>query len=177
MMTTLEALLQDVRYGLRQLGRSPVFAAVAVLTLALGMGANTAIFSITNAILLRLLPVRNPEQLVYLHTSDFPGSQSGYGDTSLTEPVYEQLRVQRAVFSDLMAYAPLGFSRVAVRHGTNPEEARVDMVSGNFFSGLGVAPLAGRLFTADDEAAHAPVAVVSHSYWATRLGGSYSVIW
>src|SRR5579864_2545416 len=110
-------LRQDVRFALRQLRLSPAFTTVAILTLALGIGANTAIFSVMNAVILRMLPVKNPQQLVYLHTTNFPGSQSGYGDTSLTEPIFEALRTERAVFSDLMAYAPLGFSRVSVRFG------------------------------------------------------------
>jgi predicted permease len=174
--STFGDLFHDLRFGLRQLAKSPVFTSVAVLTLALGIGANTAIFSVTNAILLRLLPVRDAERLVYLHTSDFPGSQDGYGDTSLTEPIYEALRTEKNVFSDLMAYAPLGFNRVAVRYGTEPGEAWVDMVSGNFFTGLGVTPLAGRLLTGEDESQHTSVAVVSYSFWENRLGRSYSVL-
>ncbi len=173
---TFADLIHDLRFGIRQLAKSPVFTAVAILTLALGIGANTAIFSVTNSILLRLLPVRDPERLVYLHTNDFPGGQSGYGDTSLTEPVYEALRTQKSVFPDLMAYTPLGFDRIPVRYGSNPEEAWVDMVSGNFFTGLGVEPFAGRIFTPEDETTHVPVAVVSYTYWETRLGRSYSVI-
>lgn len=175
-MNLFGVLGQDLRFAFRQLRRTPGFTVVAVLTLALGMGANTAIFSVMNAVLLRLLPVRNADRLVYLHTTDFPGGQSGYGDTSLTEPIFEQLRTEREVFSDLMAYVPLGFNRVAVRYGSDPQEAWVDMVSGNFFSGLGVQPELGRTFTLDDEKTHAPVAVVSYAYWKTRLGGDYSSI-
>lgn len=159
--TSIEVLLQDTRFALRQLRRSPAFTAVAVITLALGIGANAAIFSVMNAVILRYLPVRDPQQLVYLHTSDFPGGQSGYGDTSLTEPIFEQLRTERAVFTDLMAYVPLGFNRVSVRYGNDPEEAWADMVSGNFFTGLGVRPEIGRVFNLEDEKTHAPVAVVS----------------
>jgi predicted permease len=175
-MATFADVLQDLRFGLRQLAKAPVFATVAILTLALGIGANTAIFSVTNAILLRLLPVRSPERLVYLHTSDFPGNQDGYGDTSLTEPVFESLRNRKEVFSDLMAYAPLGFNKVPVRYGNDPGEAWVDQVSGNFFTGLGVTPWAGRVLDSDDESTHAPIAVVSYDFWRTRLGSSYSVI-
>jgi predicted permease len=174
--TSIEVLLQDTSFALRQLRRSPAFTAVAVLTLALGIGANAAIFSVMNAVILRYLPVRDPQQLVYLHTSDFPGGQSGYGDTSLTEPIFEQLRTERAVFTDLMAYVPLGFNRVSVRYGNDPEEAWADMVSGNFFTGLGVRPEIGRVFNLEDEKTHAPVAVVSYAYWTARLGGSFDVL-
>src|ERR1700722_16015685 len=142
--STFADTLQDLRFGLRQLAKAPVFAAVAILTLALGIGANTAIFSVTNAILLRLLPVRSPKRLVYVHTSDFPGSQAGSGDTSLTKPIFETPRPRHDVFTDLIAYAPLGFNKIPVRYGNNPGEAWVDMVSGNFFTGLGVNPWAGR---------------------------------
>ncbi|HXQ96826.1 MAG TPA: ABC transporter permease [Candidatus Limnocylindrales bacterium] len=175
-LTSIEVLLQDTRFALRQLRRSPAFTAVAVLTLALGIGANAAIFSVMNAVILRYLPVRDPQQLVYLHTSDFPGGQSGYGDTSLTEPIFEQLRAERAVFTDLMAYVPLGFNRVSVRYANDPEEAWADMVSGNFFTGLGVRPEFGRVFNLEDEKTHAPVAVVSYAYWSTRLGHDFGAL-
>jgi predicted permease len=174
--STFADALQDLRFGLRQLAKAPVFAAVAILTLALGIGANTAIFSVTNAILLRLLPVRSPERLVYVHTSDFPGSQDGYGDTSLTEPIFETLRARNDVFTDLMAYAPLGFNKVPARYGNNPGEAWVDMVSGNFFTGLGINPWAGRLINGDDESNHTAVAVVSYDFWRARLGSNYAVL-
>ena len=165
----MDKLWQDVRYALRMLAKQPGFAMVALFTLALGIGANTAIFSVMNAVLLRFLPVPNPQQVFYLHTGDIAGSQSGYGDTSLPEPVFENLRKQTDVFSDLMAYVPLSFSKVAVRYGSVPQEAEADMVSGNFFSGLGVQAIAGRGFTMDDESNHTLNAVISYSYWTARL--------
>ena len=163
-------LAQDVRYGCRQLRRTPVFAMVAVLTLALGIGANTAVFSVMNAVLLKSLPVSNPQELVYLHTSNFPGGQTGYGDTAMRMQVYEALRQQTEVFSDLMAWVPLSTSAgIAVRFDKEPEEAKGDMVSGNFFTGLGVSAARGRLFTMEDEQQHTSNAVLSYNYWTRRF--------
>jgi predicted permease len=172
------ALFQDVRYGLRMLAKSPGFTAVAVLTLALGIGANTAIFSVMNAALVRHLPVPEPKQLVRLHTSDQPlnTSQTGYNDTSLTEPVFEQLRQHHNVFSDLVAYVPLSLRKVVVRFGGEPEEANADMVSGNFFSGLGVRLARGRGFTLEDESQHSQTAVLSYGYWTRRFARNPGVI-
>src|SRR5271155_5136216 len=145
MWTPLEALGQDLRFGFRQLRKSPSFAAVAVATLALGIGANTAVFSVMDAVLMRSLPVRNPQELVYLHTSDFPGGQTGYGDTSMRMQVYEALRAEKRIFADLIAWVPLSAGdTVPARYGAEPEEIRADMVSGNFFSGLGVGAARGR---------------------------------
>ncbi len=173
----LEAVGQDLKVGLRQLRKSPGFAAVAIMTLAVGIGANTAVFSVMDAVLLRSLPVRAPQELVYLHTSEFPGGQTGYGDTSLRMQVYEALRKENRVFSDLMAWVPLSTTGgVPGRYGTEPEEFRADMVSGNFFSGLGVTAVAGRLFNMDDERNHAPVAILSYGYWTRRFARDPSVL-
>ena len=167
----LESIWADVRFALRQLRKSPGFTITAVLTLALGIGANTAVFSVMNAVLLRFLSVADPQQLVYLHYDNQPWgtSQSGYSDTSLPLPVYEQLRTQNHVFSELMAFAPLSGQKIAIRFGEEPEEALGEMVSGNFFSGLGVKPYMGRGFTDSDEANHTPVAVLNYSWWNSRF--------
>jgi len=175
----MATLLQDVRYGIRMLAKNPGFTAVAVLTLALGIGANTAIFSVMNAALVRRLPVPDPERLVRLHTADQPPqtSQTGYNDTSLTEPVFEELRKQHDVFSDVVAYVPLSYRKVAVRIGSDePEEANADMVSGNFFSGLGVRLARGRGFTLEDETRHTQTAVLSYAYWTRRFARNPSVL-
>src|SRR5579863_3593096 len=147
------SLTQDLGYAWRQLRKSPAFSFVAILTLALGIGANTAIFSVTNAILLRYLPVPNPQQLVYLLGAHRPGntSQTGDDDFSSTEYTFEQLRNQHQSFSDIVAFVPLGLPTIPVRYGDEAEEARSDMVSGNFFSGLGVCLELGRGFTLQDE--------------------------
>ena len=167
----LESIWADAKFAMRQLAKSPAFAATAVLTLALGIGANTAVFSVMNAVLLRFLAVPDPQQLVYLHYDNQPWgtSQSGYGDTSLPLPVFEQLRGQHKVFSDLMAFAPLSGQKIAVRIGDDPEEALGEMVSGNFFSGLGVKLFMGRGFTDDDETNHTAVAILNYSWWTSRF--------
>jgi hypothetical protein len=159
----VESMWADLKFAVRQLKKSPAFTATAILTLALGIGANTAVFSVMNAVLLRFLSVRDPQQLVYLHydTQPWGTSQSGYGDTSLPLPVYEQLRGQHKVFSGLMAFAPLSGQKVAIRIGDRPEEALGEMVSGNYFSGLGVKPYLGRGFAGDDEKNHTAVAVLN----------------
>src|SRR5689334_11936642 len=145
----MNAICQDLRYAVRQMRNAPVFAITAVLTLALGIGANTAVFSVMNAVLLRGLPVPNPQELFYVHVPDGQPSETfntGNSTTSFSEPVFEVLRQDHRAFADLMAFAPLATSgKVAVRFGDSAaEEAEGDEVSGNFFSGLGVQPVRGR---------------------------------
>ena len=167
----MQNLMQDLRYAFRQLGKTPGFTAIAIVTLALGIGANTSVFTVMNAVILSFLPVPNPQQLVYLHTTGWPdgASQTGEGETSMNAPQYEQLGAQKAVFSDLMAFVPLGEAKIAVRHGNQPMEVEAVMASGNFFSGLGVEPLRGRFFTRDDETNHTHVAVLSYALWTTHF--------
>src|SRR5580693_4403533 len=175
----LETTFQDCRYALRLLQKNPGFTLVAVLTLALGIGGNTAVFSVMNSVLLRNLPLPHPEQLMFLRLpNDQPpgASNTGDGDTSFSDPVFEQLRKEHTAFSDLMAYVPLAIGKVAVRVGEDPEEAEADMVSGNFFSGLGTAFARGRGFTLEDETAHAPLAVLSYSYWTGRFARNPAVL-
>ena len=162
---------QGLRYTFRQLAKSPVFTAVAILTIALGIGANTAIFSVMNAVLLHFLPVPNPQQLVYFHLKNQPlsTSQTGYGDMSMSLPVFEAMRIRQDVFTDVIGFAPLAFEKVAVRIGPEPEETWGEMVSGNFFSGLQVQPILGRGFTLKDESTHAPIAVLNYAWWKSRF--------
>src|SRR5215467_13599381 len=175
---TVDVLIQDLRYTLRQLRRAPGVVVVAVITLALGIGANTAIFSVMNAVILRSLPVSEPEQLYYLEVQNLPSgaSQTGNWTTSFTEYAFEQMRTRNDVFSDLMAYVPLGVPRAAVRYGAEPEEIQADMVSGNFFSGLRVQLARGRGFTLDEEKQHAQVAVLGYGYWTRRFARNPSAI-
>src|SRR6266700_640359 len=176
----MNGFIQDVRYALRQLRKSPAFAFVAVITLALGIGANTAVFSVMNAVLLRALPVRDPERLYYVQIQSGnqpPGANNtGNGNSSFSEPVFEALRERKDVFADLIAYAPLSTGKVAVRFGDAPEEAEGEEVSGNFFSGLSAQIARGRGLTLDDEKQHALVAVISGAYWNGRFGRSASAL-
>jgi predicted permease len=177
---TLTSVLFDMRYALRQLRKAPVFAITTILTLTLGIGATTAIFSVMNAVLLRLLPVANPKQLFYLHVPDgqpYGAHSTGDSETSFSLPAFNILRQKRHAFSDVMAFAPLSDGKLAIRFGDGlPEEAVGDMVSGNFFSGLGVAAGSGHLLTMADEDTNAPVAVLSYAYWTSRFSRNPSVV-
>src|SRR5437870_13096607 len=126
----MSTLLQGLQYSLRMLAKNPGFTAAAVVTLALGIGANTAIFSLTNAALLRYLPVPDPQQLLVLRTTGFPDGawETGNPSRTFSQHVFQELRDDHQVFSDLMGYVPLGIGKVAVRYGEEPEEAWVDMV-------------------------------------------------
>jgi predicted permease len=173
----LDSLLLNVRFGFRSLRKNPGFATTAILTLALGIGANTAVFSVMNAVLLRSLPVANPDRLVYLRTSNPPhGTGTIDSNETFSYPVYDALRQQTQGLSPVMAYAPLSNSKVAVRYEAQPEEAEGDMVSGTFFSGLGVKLLRGRGFSQEDETKHAPIAVISYNYWKRRFARSPDVL-
>src|SRR5580704_1512619 len=169
----MESLLQDVRYALRMLRKSPGFAAIAVITLALGIGANTAIFTLFDQVLLRRLPVRDPQQLVQLRSS---GSDTGrtsarsrnHGDY-FSYPMYRDLRDRNTVFSGMLAT----FSRqVGVQWHNQPELANAELVSGNYFDVLGVRPAEGRLLLQSDDVVKSgnPIAVLSFHYWKTHMG-------
>jgi predicted permease len=175
----LTGLGLELRHALRSLRRAPGFAAAAVLTLALGIGANTAIYSLTDQVLLRLLPVRDPGGLVILR---MPGPTSGRlwsdiddGAQSFSYAFYKGLRDRSPFVSGVLARFAIPLS-VSGPDGT--ERASGELVSGNYFDVLGVAPVLGRLLTPDDDripGAH-PVAVLSHGYWTRRFGASPSVL-
>src|SRR5215510_1881376 len=171
----IEDLIQDLRYGLRTLRKSPGFTAVAVLSLALGIGANTAIFSLVDPILLRLLPVKDPEQLVVLNAVDQRGKESPW----FSYPMYEQLRARTQVFSGVFAaVSNRVIDMVGPEPGNQAEKARLLLVSGEYFQVLGAPAVAGRTLTSADNqtpSAH-PVAVLSHRFWQRRFAGDASVI-
>jgi predicted permease len=166
-------LLNYVQYALRQLSKAPGFTLVCAITLALGIGANTAVFSVMNAVLLKSLPVADPDRVVYLNTSGAP-NRTGTIDSheTFSYPVYDALRQPRGALEQVIAYVPLSGGKVAVRYDAQPEEADGDMVSGNFFSGLGVKLSRGRGFTEQDETTHAAIAVISNNYWTRRFSRS-----
>jgi predicted permease len=171
--TSVERLGQDLRYGLRMLGRSPGFTAVAVLSLALGIGANTAIFSVIDALMLRVLPVRSPDQLVLF---------SEGGDVAfLAYPAYEKFRDHADVFSGIAAICLLDRSNVTINGpggGLDAATVGVGLVSGTYFSTLGINPVLGRTFSADDDRVPGghPLAVISHDYWQRRFAGAADVV-
>ena len=145
-------VLQEFRLGLRQMRKAPVFTVVAMLTLALGIGANTAVFTLLDQALLRSLPVSHPEQLVRLRwTGDAPGHFNSYGGDDLnyfSYPMYRDLRDLNQVFQAVIAN---GQQNVAVSWNNNPDMAGCELVSGNYFEALGVRPALGRLMVPSDE--------------------------
>jgi predicted permease len=161
----------DLRYALRALRRSPVFTIVATVSLALGIGANTAIFSLLSQVLFRMLPVAAPERLVVFHADGNRDgrSTSDNGETVFSYPMYKDLRDRNQVFSGVIARSS---APVSVSYRAQTERARAEMVSGNFFRVLGVGPALGRLLVPDDDGAPGahPVVVLSHSYWKSRFG-------
>ncbi|MGD8277421.1 MAG: ABC transporter permease [Gemmatimonadota bacterium] len=166
----LADVTSDIRYGFRQLRRSPGFAAVAVLSLALGIGANVAIFSVMDAMLLRSLPVTDPEALVeFVHVTPDGGKM-----TNLVYPVYERFRDDQTVLSGLFAFD----SRSAVlRTRSGPERFTAHAVSGSFFPTLGVGPVLGRSIGPEDDRSGAePVVVLSHAFWSRQYGRDPAVV-
>lgn len=173
----LDRLLRDLRFGLRSMRQSPGFTLTAVLTLALGIGANTAVFSVMNAVLLKWLPVADPQRLVYLETSGRPLG-AGTIDAHDTFPysVYTALRPPNGALSGLIAVGALSTDNIGIRIGVLPEQAQADMVSGNFFSALGVPLLRGRGFTPHDESTSASVLVLNYNYWNRRFARDPAVL-
>jgi predicted permease len=165
----VENVLMDIRYGLRMLRTSPGFTFVAIVTLALGIGANAAIFSMSDAVLLKLLPAKDPRQLVYfrLRTPDEQGSRFSRAE-------FEQFRDASRSFSGMFAFDT---TRVVVNAGGQSDFAWGQCVSGNFYSLLGVDPTLGRALTSDDEQPGRPaVGVISYGYWKRRFGLEPSVV-
>jgi predicted permease len=173
-------MLQDLRYAIRQLRKSPAFAAVAVLTLALGIGANTAIFTLLDQVLLRSLPVSHPEELVRLrYVGSNTGSISAFGGDSkdfFSYPMYRDLRDRNQVFSGILANDEL--QSVGVQWNGRPELVQGELVSGNYFDVLGVRSAVGRLLVpADDVTQNGnPVVVLSFNYWKSGFGSDPGVI-
>ena len=169
----MESILHDLRFGVRLLIKNPGFTLVAALSLALGIGANTAIFSLLDALLLKPLPVKQPEQLVIVGV-DTP-SQPGRGFSLFSYPVFREMREKNSVFSGMFARSGL---QMSLSGNGQTERVQGEVVSGNFFSTLGVGPLLGRLLTeADDQTPGAhPVAVISFNFWQRRFGADSHIV-
>ena len=174
----MQTMLKDLRYALRQIRNSPGFAITVMATLALGIGANTAVFSVMNAVLLRMLPVHEPKQLFYLTHFNMPPSVGNIADSRYVFGinVYRRLKEDHSAFSDVIAYAPLSEYKTAVRFADTPEEIDANEVSGNFFSALGVGMAAGHPFTSADEDQHSQPAVISYGYWTRRFNRDPNLI-
>ncbi|HEX7773529.1 MAG TPA: ABC transporter permease, partial [Pyrinomonadaceae bacterium] len=179
---------QDLRYGAQMLLKHPAFTLVAVLTLALGVGANTALFSVVDVVLLKKLPVKDPDQLVLFKaswnenfdTGGFNGSNSYDPETGLSSgtsfPIQtlQRLRQEKAVLSDVFAFSPMELNFNA---GGQAEVVNGQVVSGNYYTVLGVPAVVGRTITdSDDNAAATPVAVLSHRFWTNRFGADPSIV-
>ena len=174
----MEMLRHDIGYGVRMLRKSPGFTVVAVLTLALGIGANTAVFSVLNAVMLRSLPVKDPQQLVFLSDPNRHGVNGGQeaGDRRLfAYHEFEWLRDHNNVFADMFAAESALATHPITLEGADQtgenDRARISLISGTYFSVLGVKPVLGRTFTAEvDRVRDAnPVAVISYRYWKNRF--------
>jgi predicted permease len=188
----MDGVLRDLKFCLRNMGRSPGLAIVITASLALGIGANTAIFSLIRAVILSTLPVREPDRLVlfHWHADAWPRglNQSGSGgpnnpaykssSRSMAYPFFRVVEAQTDLFESAFAFAPLGAERRNVTLSADGGAERVDgeMVSGDYFRGLGVAPAAGRLIARDDERGAAQVAVLSYAYWTRRFAADPTIV-
>jgi predicted permease len=175
----MNTLLQDIRYALSQLRKSPAFTLTVIVTLALGIGANAAVFTLFDQVLLRMLPVERPKELVRFEwTGGFSGSMSSFGgDTTnyFSYPMYKDLRDRNHVFTGMLAADKTG---VGVSWRNQAENEDAEIVTGNYFQLLGLKPAVGRLLTQQDDTAKNanPVVVLSYDYWKTRFAASREVI-
>ncbi|HEV8348053.1 MAG TPA: ABC transporter permease [Vicinamibacterales bacterium] len=177
-ISLLDSAWRDFRYGLRLLRLNPSFAIVAILSLALGVGANTAIFQLLDAVRLRTLPVNDPQQLVEVRIGDATGGRTGSFTSRrpmLTNPLWEQIRDHQQAFSSAFAYSNVGFNLTT---GGEARYAQGVWASGEFFSTLGVPALIGRTLTSDDDrrGCAAPPAVIGYGFWRREYAGSPSAI-
>jgi putative ABC transport system permease protein len=173
----MHTIWQDIRFGLRMLRRSPGFTLVAVLSLALGIGANSAIFQLLDAVRLRTLPVRNPQELVEINVDSKTGRSGQFMSRypKITNPIWEQVRGQQQSFSHIFAWGNTSFD---LSTGGEAHDVQGLWVSGDFFQTLGVSPVAGRLFTAQDDrrGCGMPGAVISYGFWQRQFGGNPAAV-
>ncbi len=175
----MNTLLQDIRYALRQLRKSPAFTLTVIVTLALGIGANAAVFTLFDQVLLRMLPVERPQELVRFEwTGAFSGSMSSFGGDShnyFSYPMYKDLRDQNQVFQGMLAADK---ASVGISWHDQAENADAEVVTGNYFQLMGLKPAIGRLLTQQDDTAKNanPVAVLGYDYWKTRFAASREIV-
>ncbi|HEU4416141.1 MAG TPA: ABC transporter permease, partial [Candidatus Angelobacter sp.] len=163
------SLPQDLRYGVRMLAKAPMFSLIAILTLALGIGANTAIFSVVNGVLLNPLPFPEPDQLVsmFQRISSFPNASISY-------PNFLDWRKMNTTFADMAAYRSTGFNLSGIGE---PERLRGEMISAGFFEILGVHPAMGRTFSADEDRLGAnPTVMITEGLWKRKFGSRKDII-
>lgn len=169
----VETFLQDIRYGLRILARTPVISCVAILSLALGIGANTAIFSLIDTVVLRMLPVQGPEELTQVRMSD-PRSPNDEPGPTFTNPLWEALRDRQDFYSGIFAW---NLTQFDLSQGGAVHDVNGMFASGDYFSTLGIRPAAGRLISADDDKRGCPgTAVLSYGFWQDHFGGAQSAV-
>jgi len=173
-LDSIDTAIRDLRYSLRTLARTPGFTAIAILTLALGIGANTAIFTLLDQILLRLLPVKNPQELVLL-TMRGRHYGSNWGGNAISHPMFRDFAAHNDVFSDMFCRFPFDAS---VAFNGQSEHIQLEMVSGTYFSTLGLNPLIGRIFTPDDDKLPDayPYVVLNYAYWKSRFASDPDVV-
>ncbi len=172
----VDLLIRDARYSVRVLCRTPIFAAVAILTLALGIGANAAIFQLVDAVRFRSLPVANPQELAEIRADGVNAFGISTGSNAqVTYPLWEQIRDRQNAFRSMFAW---GNTEFFVGRGAESKRVRGLWASGELFGALGVMPVRGRLMTPDDDrrGCGAGAAVVSYSFWQSALGGRDSAI-
>src|SRR5215216_2484976 len=185
----MDSVIKDISFAIRGLLKKPAFTGIAVLTLALGVGANTALFSVVDAVLLKKLPVKDPDRLVLFNAS-WNGEKFGVGGfngsnrinretglvvgTSFPIQTLQRLRQEKGALSDVFAFSPMELNFNA---GGQAEVVSGQVVSGNYYSALGVPAILGRTISdADDNAGATPVAVLSHRFWSTRFGSDPAII-
>jgi putative ABC transport system permease protein len=169
----MDALLQDVRYALRMMRRKPGFTAVVVLALAIGIGANAAIFSVVNGVLLRPLPFQNAEELMTVWRTN---PQLSYPLIPFSYPDFKDLREQCETCEDVGAWNIGSDTRLSLTGGDEPEQIQYALVSANLFSVLGVRPMLGRSFLREEESSSGPTIIISHSLWQRRFNSDAEII-
>ncbi|MGD0300842.1 MAG: ABC transporter permease, partial [Bryobacteraceae bacterium] len=171
---SLDRLAQDIRYGVRTLAKNPAFTLVATTTLALGIGANTAMFSLLDQVVLRLLPIRHPEQLVIVReTGNHYGNS--YGRNTVSWPMFEDLRNNNRVFSGMFCRFP---ATVNLGYRDRAAQISAELVSGSYFPTLGIGAVLGRTIAPDDDAVpdSKPVVVLSYSFWRSYFDGDRTIV-